>query len=162
MQVHHAANLRYVLFGPMERVIDGQKMFRGQLVDPLDRESFAAARIEHHAGNRSAVGPQSRGRQITVQLARNRAHRHPVMLRLFTVAAGFRMHAERPRHQGKRQGIDEACKGVGIEIRHHRRRRARHGVGERAARKSRTGGGQSRALNESTAACHAVNLGAGA
>jgi hypothetical protein len=67
------------------------------------------------------------------------------------------MRADRPRNHGKRQGIDEARKRIGIEIRHPRRCRARHGVGKRAAREG-TGGRQSRALNESTASCHTVNL----
>jgi hypothetical protein len=46
MKVNHAADFRQVRFGAMNGVVDGQKMLLGQLIDPLDHQSMAAASFE--------------------------------------------------------------------------------------------------------------------
>ncbi len=138
-------------------MIDGQKVIGRQLVDPVDDQPLAAARLEHHPGHRSAVRPQPGGRQIAMQFGRDGVHGHAVVRHLLTGGARNGRLAHRARYHTSRQRIDKAGQAVRVQIRYDGHRRLRHGVRERPG-SHRARGGERRTLEESAASGQVLNL----
>ena len=51
MQMDRGAHRRLVGFRPVEVVVDGQEMFRRQLIGPFDQQPFTAASFKCRAGS---------------------------------------------------------------------------------------------------------------
>jgi hypothetical protein len=100
----------------MQTVIDGEKVASGQIVGPLNEEFLTAARFEGGARPAPAVGPQTRWRQIPVELCFDLAHGDSIVRRLSAGLAGHASQFLAPGDYGNWEGIDKLRKGIGIDI----------------------------------------------
>ncbi len=74
MEMHHRSDIGLGCLRPMQVVIDGEQMFRRQIVAPFDEQRFAAARLKRGSRGTAVVAPHARGRQIPVDLGRKLAY----------------------------------------------------------------------------------------
>ncbi len=59
----------------VERAVDGEEVFGGQVVDPADLEGLAGARFDQRAEGGGAVAPHSGGRDVAMNLGVDLLHR---------------------------------------------------------------------------------------
>src|SRR5580658_3542096 len=90
MQVHHGSYLGLVWLGPMNAVVDRQKMFVWKFINPLDQQTLTAARFEARSRRRRCITPEARRLQVAVHLFLELRHRYAIVwkLRLRIIGAG--------------------------------------------------------------------------
>lgn len=77
VNVRHRADLRHILAGAVNGVVERQKMFFGKLVPPLHPIRLALARFEGRSRPHAVVSPHDGGREIAVRPMAERAHPNP-------------------------------------------------------------------------------------
>ncbi len=115
MQMHHRSHLRQRPLGAMQRVIDWQKVPRGQLVSPLDGHRLAAFRFDRRPGKAVLEAPHARRRQVAMHLLPHLAHGHTVVGDLQSCLLRMRARVRRLHHARQCQRIDKRRQRRGIE-----------------------------------------------
>ena len=117
MHVDNIANLRLVCFGAVKSVVDGKEVTLGKLVGPFNIQRLARSCFYGWSGKATVVSPETRGRQIAMELDQRLAHRNTIQRRCLGLAPLRRFPADALRDRRKRQRINELFECVGIQRR---------------------------------------------
>jgi hypothetical protein len=117
MQVNNRPPTWLIGLGPVETVVDWQKMGSWQLVGPLHQHACAALCFQGRAGRRRADSPAARRLQIAMHPAFDLPHGQAIIRHLYGGVGRTGPRPRRPRHRGNRKRIDERGKFARVENR---------------------------------------------
>ena len=115
MKMNDSPHLWLVGLRSVKVVVDRQKVLGGQIVDPLDQDRLAAPCFDGWSRRTAAISPQSRWRQISMQLTLGLPHRDPIVRDLTRRITGIGVLQFALGYGGQRQRIYEFRERIRIQ-----------------------------------------------